>query len=64
VYLYSFTRYAGHDRVFVADLDDVSEGDLLMIENEYYLVLGEDVAWKEQYKYLLKANGEITRIFP
>ena len=64
MFLYSFTRYAGHDRVFVADLDDVSEGDLLMIENEYYLVLGEDVARKEQYKYPLKVNSEIIRSVP
>ena len=59
MFVYSFIRYAGHDRVFIADWDGVSEGDLVIFEHEWYLVLGEDVAWKEQYKYPLRSVSNI-----
>lgn len=62
MYLYAFTRYAGHDRVFIADLDDVSEWDLVMRENEYYLVLGDDVSWKEQMSYKLQATSHKLQV--
>lgn len=62
MYLYAFTRYAGHDRVFIADLDDASEWDLLMMGNEHYLVLGEEVAWKEQISYKLPVVNDKRHI--
>ncbi len=49
MYYYHFTHYAGNDRVFVADQTRGQPGDLLHIGQEYLLVLGEDVAWKEQH---------------
>ena len=58
VYLYGFTRYAGHDRVCVAyeslqtdKKKKLTQGDLLQHGGEYFLVLWTDVSFVEQYEY-------------
>lgn len=47
VYIYAFDRYAGGDGVFVSQWSDLHAGDLIEVDDDYFLVLGEHVAFPE-----------------
>lgn len=58
MYIYSFSRFFGYDRVFFVKEDLwFKRGDLLRFQNEYYLVLGEGLSFKENYSH--KFNSEV-----
>lgn len=51
MYIYHFSKYAGTDRIFFTEQEMGAVGDLVVLgKDEYVLVLGEDIAWKEQVK--------------
>ena len=50
MYLYHFNSYIGTDRVSFTEQDLGKPGDLFFYKTEYVLILGSDVAWKEQIK--------------
>lgn len=51
MYLYGFTTFAGIDKVMKVDRSDLefSVGDLLQSDDEYFLVLWDEVSFAEQY---------------
>lgn len=49
MYLYHFGSYFWSDRVSYTQQDVGSAGDVFYYRSEYILILGEDIAWKEQY---------------
>lgn len=51
MYLYGFTTFAGIDKVMKLDRSDLgfSCGDLLQSDDEYFLVLWNEVSFTEQY---------------
>ncbi len=55
MYLYGFSRFYGNDKVcnvvFSKGISSYHPGDLLESGNEFFLVLGEHVAFSEQYTY-------------
>lgn len=58
MYYYHFTHYAGNDRVFRSEKIFGEPGDLLSVGGEYMLVLGEEVARKEQHTKPWKSTEE------
>ncbi|MDR2540789.1 MAG: hypothetical protein LBD11_03220 [Candidatus Peribacteria bacterium] len=51
MYLFSFKKYAGHDRVFYSSSSFGHSGDLLETQDDFLLNLGEEVAFPESYTY-------------
>ena len=51
MYLYSFTRFGGFDKVFKLSADGIKTktGDLLQLGSEFFLCLGEKVSFEELY---------------
>ncbi len=64
MYYFHFTHFAGHDRVFSSDHRFGEPGDLLRVGVEYMLVLGEEIAWKEQHTKVWKSNLQPEVILP
>lgn len=54
MYLYSFTQYAGFDRVFLLKEENLNlqAGDLLQWGSDFFLVLGDSVSFPELYNTL------------
>lgn len=62
MYLYSFDRFFGVDKVCL--LGDTGKtkiklGDLLVFGNQYFLALGEKVVFSEQYEHLETVKAEL-----
>lgn len=64
VYLYSFDRFFGFDKVCILTEDStkkkVKAGDLLIFGNQYFLALGENLAFAEQYQHLTTTKAELV----
>ena len=54
MYLYSFTQYAGFDRVFLLKEENLNlqAGDLLQSGSDFFLILGDSVSFPELYNTL------------
>ena len=54
IYLYAFTKFAGSDRVFLYPHQDFvfAAGDVVKFGEDYFLVLGEEVAFAEAYHFV------------
>ncbi|MFA7717385.1 MAG: hypothetical protein WC875_01615 [Candidatus Absconditabacterales bacterium] len=67
MYLYSFTRFGGFDKVFKLSAENLKTktGDLLQLGSEFFLCLGEKVSFEELYGHVetLK-NGSMERCYP
>lgn len=67
MYLYSFTQYAGFDRVFnyqwLEKKLNFSEGDLILLGEEYFLVLGDEIAFQELYHTIPTVSGKVQVVF-
>ena len=54
MYLYSFDRFFGFDKVCIlaenTNKKKVKAGDLLVFGNQYFLALGETLSFSEQYR--------------
>ncbi len=63
MYLYSFDRFYGFDKVcFLAEetrKKKVKPGDLLILGNQYFLALGETISFPEQYQHLTTVQAEL-----
>ena len=53
MYLFSFKKYAGHDRVFFSSKAIGNPGDLLQTEDDFLLNLGEEISFQELYHHQL-----------
>ncbi len=66
MYLYAFTLYAGNDRVFkydsIATKLTFSSGDLIQIQEQYFLVLWETLSFQEQYTSVPLMSGVVQII--
>jgi hypothetical protein len=51
MYLFSFKKFAGHDRVFRCSKAYGNPGDLLETADDFLLNLGEEVAFPELYTH-------------
>lgn len=63
MFVYSFTNYAWHDRIFHTAAKIPKKqvaGDLLWVNEQYWLLLWDDISFIEQYK--TKRNTERTVI--
>ena len=64
VYLYSFDRFFGFDKVCIlaenTSKKKVKSGDLLVFGNQYFLALGENLAFAEQYQHLTTTQAELV----
>jgi primosomal protein N' len=64
VYLYSFDRFFGFDKVCIlaenASKKKVKAGDLLVFGNQYFLALGETLSFSEQYQHLTTTQAELV----
>ena len=64
VYLYSFDRFFGFDKVCLltetTSKKKVKAGDLLIFGNQYFLALGENLAFAEQYQHLTTTQAELV----
>ncbi len=64
MYLYSFDRFFGFDKVCIlaenSNKKKVKAGDLLIFGNQYFLALGETLAFPEQYTHLTSTQAEIV----
>lgn len=65
MYLYGFTTFAGIDKVMKVDRDDLwfSAGDLLQSDDEYFLVLGDEVSFTEQYTSRFPEGRDLQLIY-
>jgi len=65
MYLYGFTTFAGIDKVMKLDRDDLwfSVGDLLQSDDEYFLVLGDEVSFVEQYTARFPQDRQLELIY-
>lgn len=65
MYLYGFTTFAGIDKIMKLDRDDLwfSVGDLLQSDDEYFLVLGDEVSFVEQYTSRFPEWRELLLIY-
>ncbi|AHB41462.1 hypothetical protein P148_SR1C00001G0672 [candidate division SR1 bacterium RAAC1_SR1_1] len=65
MYLYGFTTFAGIDKVMKVDRDDLgfSAGDLLQSDDEYFLVLGNEVSFTEQYTSRFPEGRQLQLIY-
>lgn len=63
LYLYSFDRFFGFDKVCLlgdSGKKKVKPGDLLVFGNQYFLALGDNVAFTEQYEHLEAVKAELV----
>jgi len=64
VYLYSFDRFFGFDKVCIlaetTGKKKVKAGDLLVFGNQYFLALGETLSFSEQYQHLATIQAELV----
>jgi len=64
VYLYSFDRFFGFDKVCIlaenTNKKKVKAGDLLVFGNQYFLALGETLSFSEQYQHLTTTQAELV----
>lgn len=64
VYLYSFDRFFGFDKVCIlaenASKKKVKAGDLLVFGNQYFLALGATLSFPEQYHNLTTTQAELV----
>lgn len=64
MYLYSFDRFFGFDKVCLlaenASKKKVKAGDLLVFGNQYFLALGETLSFTEQYHTLTTTQAELV----
>lgn len=64
VYLYSFDRFFGFDKVCIlaenASKKKIKAGDLLIFGNQYFLALGETLSFSEQYHHLTTTQAELV----
>jgi primosomal protein N' len=64
VYLYSFDRFFGFDKVCLlgeqTSKKKIKPGDLLVFGNQYFLALGETIAFAEQYQHLATVQAELV----
>ena len=59
MYLFSFNKYAGHDRVFLYEKEIKTDaGDLIKIQDEYFFCLGDEISFQELYNYKLNVTWE------
>lgn len=62
MYLYSFDRFFGFDKVcLLGDFGKkkIKAGDLLVFWNQYFLALGDKIAFAEQYGHLESVKAEL-----
>jgi hypothetical protein len=67
MYLFSFTKFAGQDRVFQANFPVGQSGDLLKTSDDILLNLGEEIAFAETYTQFYpeqSVNVLIPAFFP
>ncbi|HPC34292.1 MAG TPA: hypothetical protein PLP73_01405 [Candidatus Absconditabacterales bacterium] len=60
-YLYGFTKYCGSDKVWKVN-HKFNTGDLLKLGDEYFLVLGKEISFSEQYKYEIMEDASSFEI--
>ena len=64
MYLYSFDRFFGFDKVCLlaenTGKKKVKSGDLLVFGNQYFLALGETLSFSEQYQHLATTQAELV----
>jgi primosomal protein N' len=64
VYLYSFDRFFGFDKICLlaetTDKKKVKTGDLLVIGNQYFLCIWKNLAFAEQYQHLTTVQAELV----
>jgi len=65
MYLYGFTTFAGIDKVMKLDREGLwfSDWDLIQSEDEYFLVLWNDVSFAEQYNYVFPKWRKLELIY-
>lgn len=65
MYLYGFTTFAGIDKVMKVDRTDpwFSIWDLLQSDDEYFLVLGDDISFTEQYTACFPKGRELLLVY-
>lgn len=64
MYLYSFDRFFGFDKVCLlgeqTSKKKIKPGDLLVFGNQYFLALGETIVFSEQYQHLAPVQAELV----
>lgn len=63
MYLYSFDRFFGFDKVCLlgdTGKKKIKAGDLLVFWNQYFLALGDKIAFPEQYEHLETVKAELV----
>jgi primosomal protein N' len=63
VYLYSFDRFFGVDKVCLLGYSGkkkIKAGDLLIFGNQYFLALGDKIVFSEQYEHLETVKAELV----
>ena len=64
MYLYSFDRFFGFDKICILGENEakkkVKVGDLLIFGNQYFLALGETLAFAEQYQQVTSVKAELV----
>lgn len=64
MYLYSFDRFFGFDKVCIlaenTNKKKVKAGDLLIFGNQYFLALWETLSFSEQYQHLTTTQAELV----
>ncbi len=67
MFFYSFNNHAWHDRVFRAPEKlpkKYKAGDILRVDKQYVLLLGEEVSFEEQYLYQRNGQREVVEHYP
>lgn len=63
MYLYSFDRFFGFDKICLlaetTGKKKIKAGDLLVFGNQYFLALGETISFSEQYQHLATTQAEL-----
>lgn len=63
VYLYSFDRFFGFDKVCILAENSIKKkvkaGDLLIFGNQYFLCIGDKLSFSEQYQHLTSVEAEL-----
>lgn len=64
MYLYSFDRFFGVDKVCLlaetTGKKKIKSGDLLIFGNQYFLAIGETLSFSEQYQHLTTTQAELV----
>lgn len=64
MYLYSFDRFFGFDKVCIlaenASKKKIKAWDLLIFGHQYFLALGDNLVFAEQYQYLTTVQAELV----